>query len=118
MNLINLESNYDPKWFFIIAIHDELRGNDRIVFMIFFTKLVKTEILTLYATTFEPIKIQKRSAPQNDCLNLSFVKDTYVDGGKVARMVVKLQFSCLKFWLPASKLDSKVKLYIFRCLIN
>ena len=30
-----------------------------------------------YAIKFEPIKIQKHSAPQNDCLNLSFVKDVY-----------------------------------------
>ena len=35
--------------------------------------------------TFEPIKIQTCSASQNDRLNFSFVKDFYVDGGKVAR---------------------------------
>ena len=35
--------------------------------------------------TFDPIKIQTHSAPQNDCLNFNFVKDTYVDGRKVAR---------------------------------
>ena len=29
--------------------------------------------------TFEPIKIQTHSAPQNDRLNFSFVKDTHVD---------------------------------------
>ena len=58
--------------------------------MIFFTKLVKTEILTLYATTFEPIKIQKRSAPQNDRLNISFVKDAYVNAKKMGRKVGKL----------------------------
>ena len=44
------------------------------------------EILTLYAITFEQIKIQKRSAPQNDRLNLSFVKDTYVNAEKMARI--------------------------------
>ena len=32
---------------------------------------------------FEPIEVQTHSAPQNDCLNLSFVKN--VDAGKVAR---------------------------------
>ena len=36
------------------------------------------EILTFYAITFEQIKIQRRLAPQNDRLNLSFVKDIYV----------------------------------------
>ena len=35
--------------------------------------------------TFELIEFQTRSAPQNDRLNLSFVKDNYVDGGKFAR---------------------------------
>ena len=40
-----------------------------------------------FAITFEPIKIQKCSAPQNDRLNLSFVKDTYVNAKKMARKV-------------------------------
>ena len=43
------------------------------------------EILVFYAIAIEPIKLQTHSASQNDRLNLSFVKDTYVDGGKVAR---------------------------------
>ena len=30
-------------------------------------------------------RLQTHSASQNDCLNLRFVKDIYVDGGKVAR---------------------------------
>ena len=37
------------------------------------------------AITFEPIEVQTCSAPQNDRLNFSFVKDIYVDGAKVAR---------------------------------
>ena len=32
-------------------------------------------------TTFEPIKIQTHSIPQNDRLNFPFVKDIHVDGG-------------------------------------
>ena len=47
------------------------------------------EILTFYAITFKPIKIQKHSAPQNDRLNLSFVKDIYVNAKKMAGNVVK-----------------------------
>ena len=35
--------------------------------------------------TFEPIEVQTRSAPQIDHLKLSFVKDIYVDGGKLDR---------------------------------
>jgi hypothetical protein len=43
------------------------------------------EILAFYAIAIEPIKLQTHSASQNDRLNLSCVKYTYVDGGKVAR---------------------------------
>ena len=35
--------------------------------------------------TFEPVMIQTCSALKNDRLNFSFVKDTYVDGEKLAR---------------------------------
>ena len=35
--------------------------------------------------TFEPIMIKTCSAPQNDRQNFSFVKDTCVDGEKLAR---------------------------------
>ena len=37
------------------------------------------------AIIFEPIKIQTCSAPQNDRLSFSFVRDISVDGGKGAR---------------------------------
>ena len=40
---------------------------------------------TSEAITFEPIEIKARSAPQNDHLNLSFVKDEYTDSKKMAR---------------------------------
>ena len=43
------------------------------------------EILAFYAIAIEPMKLQTHSASQNDCLNLSCVKDTYVYGRKVAR---------------------------------
>ena len=42
----------------------------------------KLEIFTFCAITFEPIKIETCLAPQNDHLNLSFVKDMYVVGKK------------------------------------
>jgi hypothetical protein len=35
--------------------------------------------------TFEPIEVQTCSAPQNDCLNLVFVKDIKVVAKKMAR---------------------------------
>ena len=40
---------------------------------------------TSEAITFEPIKIQTRSASQNDLQNLSFVKDKQAYGNKMAR---------------------------------
>ena len=43
------------------------------------------EKIAFCVITFDPIKIQTHLAPQNDRLNLSFVKDIYADGGKLAR---------------------------------
>ena len=40
---------------------------------------------TSEAINFEPIKIQTHQAPQNDGLNLDFVKDKHKVGGKMAR---------------------------------
>ena len=41
--------------------------------------------ICVFVITFEPIMIQTWSASQKDCQNISFVKDTYVDGKKLAR---------------------------------
>ena len=43
------------------------------------------EIFAFYNIAIEPIKVQTRSASQNDCPNLSFVKDTYANAKKMAR---------------------------------
>ena len=60
----------------------------------------RTHVLTLKprpfkscVITFEPPEIQTCSAPQNDCLNLSFVNDSYVDSGKLAKNGQKRPFS-------------------------
>jgi hypothetical protein len=53
-------------------------------------------LFTFCAITFEPIEVQTRSAPQNDRLNLCFVKDIYVDGKKLARNGRKTADSLLK----------------------
>ena len=45
---------------------------------------MKMEKIAFCVITFEPIKIQTHSAPQNDRLNFSFVKDIHVDGGNLA----------------------------------
>ena len=83
MNLINLESNYNPEWLFTIAVDDELREIDHITIFLLNQEKLEMEILIFYAILFEPIMVQKRSAPQNDSLNLSFVKDIYVVAKKM-----------------------------------
>ena len=45
------------------------------------TKMEKNAFCVI---TFEQIKIQTHSAPQNDRLNFSFVKDIHVDGRNLA----------------------------------
>ena len=50
----------------------------------------KMEIFSFCVITFEPIKIQTRSAPQNGCLNLSFVKYIYVIGKKLTKNGCKM----------------------------
>ena len=44
----------------------------------------KMEKIAFCVITFHPIKIKTHSAPQNDRLNFSFVKDIHVDGGNLA----------------------------------
>ena len=46
---------------------------------------------------FDPIEIQTNQAPQNDRLNLSFLKDFNVVGEKWPERVVKWPFLSLKF---------------------
>ena len=48
-------------------------------------RLVVIASFAFCVITFEAIDVQTRSAPQNGHLNLSFVKDIYVDGGKLAK---------------------------------
>ena len=50
-----------------------------------FCDFVKKTNLRFCVITFEPIKIQTCSTPQNDRLNLSFMKDIHVVGKKMAR---------------------------------
>ena len=53
----------------------------------FFYKIAlkrKWKKIAFCVINFDPIKIQTHSAPQNDRLNFSFVKDIHVDGGNLA----------------------------------
>ena len=53
-------------------------------------EMVEKQPFAFCVITFEPIEVQTHSAPQNDRLNLSFVKGIYVDGGKLARNGCKI----------------------------
>ena len=60
---------------------------------------MKMEKIAFCVITFEPIKIQTHSAPQNDRLNFSFVKDITVVVKKMTRnrheMIGKTEVSLL-----------------------
>ena len=67
--------------------HKKRKNHQKQYIRIFFlqnrtkTKMEKNAFCVI---TFEQIKIQTHSAPQNDRLNFSFVKDNHVDGGNLA----------------------------------
>ena len=54
-------------------------------FVLQYSKKMEMEIFAFCVITFELIKIQTRLAPQNDHLNLRFVKDENTVGKKMAR---------------------------------
>ena len=58
-------------------------------------KISNCRVTAFCVITFEPIKILTHKAPQNDRLNLSFVKEVHVIGKKWPEMVVKLTFIIL-----------------------
>ena len=59
-----------------------------------------------FGITFEPIKIQTCSSPQNDRLNLSFVKDIKVIGKKPTRYGHKMDFCQLQRSFMSRKFDA------------
>ena len=66
-------------------------------------KKKEMEIFVFGVITFEPINIQTCLAPQNVCLNLSFVNDVHVVAKKWPKVVLKRPFSIRKFWETPSK---------------
>ena len=62
------------------------RKNHQSTYNFFLQNRTKTKMekIAFCVITFGPIKVKTCSAPQNDHLNLSFVKDIYVDGGNLA----------------------------------
>ena len=55
------------------------------LFIICYLPSPEMEIFAFCVITFEPIKIWTQLAPQNDRLNLSFVKDKNIGGEKMTR---------------------------------
>ena len=55
-------------------------------------------VFAFYVITFVPNKIQTRKAPQNDRLNLSFVKDTHTVGKRMVRYGRKMAIYQLLFF--------------------
>ena len=74
----------------------------------------KMEITAFCVITYEPIKIQTHSAPQNDRLNFSFVKDLIVVGWKMAKngckMAIYELLILIFFSYKTEKTETKQKL--------
>ena len=86
-------------------------------FFLQYHKNPETEIFAFCVINFEPIGIKTCLAPQNDRLNLSFVKDIHVVGKKWPEVVLKRPFSIRKFWeSPGSQSPSRYLL--FCCLFG
>jgi hypothetical protein len=78
---------------FLLRCQNSLRQNSPK--MMHFQAWKKKDFNKYYVVAFDPIKIYTHLAPQNDRLNLSFVKDIYVVAKKMARNDQKWPF--LKF---------------------
>ena len=61
------------------------RNGRKTTIYILWVSQVRKNIFAFCVITFEPIEIQTCSAPQNDCLNFSFVKDRHGNVEKMAR---------------------------------
>ena len=80
---LNWFKSYDTKW----KTSKNAKITKNSTYEIFFLQnrtKTKMEKIAFCVITFDPIKIQTHSAPQNDRLNFSFVKDIHVDGGNLA----------------------------------
>ena len=83
----------------------------------YFQARKNTDLNQYFVVAFDPIKISTHYAPQNDCWNLSFVKDIYVVAKKMTTNCQKWQFLKLKFskkFLPKLK-NTLVKHFFDLC---
>ena len=79
--------------------------------------LLATASFAFCVIPFEPIEFQTCSVPQNDRLNLIFVKDIYLNSGKLARNGRK---TAIYHFVSnqVQKIYSCMSLYIFRLCAN
>ena len=81
-------------FFWVVKTHfGKIAPNDA------FSGIKKKDFNHYYVVAFDPNKIYTHWVPQNDRLNLSFVKDVYVVAKKWPEIVKKCLFLRLKFFL-------------------
>ena len=70
---------------FVFCVISLARNGRKTAIYHFVSSQIQKDIFAFCVITFEPIEVQTHSAPQNGHLNLSFVKDIYVDGRKLVK---------------------------------
>ena len=76
------------------------------------SSLSNRPICVLCHNFFEPSEVQTCSAPQNDCLNLSFVKGIHVDSKKMARNGRRTAIYCFN---RTQQSDEEIQILINYC---
>ena len=89
------------------------RNDRKTEFILLWISQARKEIFTFWAIIFVPIKVWSCSAPQNDGLNFSFVKDICSCQKKWPEVVEKWQF-CIYFW-SKSFIENNVDISSFFC---
>jgi hypothetical protein len=69
----------------------------------FVSSQVQKKIIAFCVIAFDQIEVKTHSAPQNDCLNLVFVKGIYVDGGKLSRNGRKTAILAARVWVVSNR---------------
>jgi hypothetical protein len=80
--LIGSKVIYDKKHKYFPFVFFQFCKKKLVVCVMFYPFFVFLAFFCIYVITFEPIKIQTHSAPQNNRLNFSFLKDIHVVGKK------------------------------------
>ena len=101
---------------FLLRCQNSLRQNSPK--MMHFQAWKKKDFNQYYVVAFDPIKIYTHSAPQNDRLNLSFVKDIYVVAKTMARNDLFWNLNFRVFFLQNWKTQLTNKVVIHAVALN